>query len=136
MLLSKNFVLVVDINSILDIIFNYMVEYNIEQKLNHIFHALADGTRRSLLEKIKTAPTRVTTLASEYPVSLNAISKHIKVLEKAGLIRRNIEGRVHLCEANPKELDAADKWIKKYTDFWNDKLNNLEDYVLKKKETK
>ena len=113
-----------------------MVEYNKEQKLNHIFHALSDETRRSLLEKIKEKPVRVTTLANDYPVSLNAISKHIKVLEKAGLIKRNIEGRVHLCQANPKELLTAEKWIQKYTKFWNEKLNNLETYVLKKKEKK
>jgi DNA-binding transcriptional ArsR family regulator len=113
-----------------------MVEYSKEEKLNHIFHALADGTRRSLLKKIKSKPVRVTALAQEYPVSLNAISKHIKVLEKAGLIKRNIEGRVHLCEANPEELKTAEKWIETYTDFWNDKLNNLETYVLKKKEKK
>jgi predicted transcriptional regulator len=74
-----------------------MVEYNKEEKLNHIFHALADETRSSLLEKIKSEPIRITTLASEYPVPLNAISKHIKVLEKAGLIKRNIEEKVHLC---------------------------------------
>jgi DNA-binding transcriptional ArsR family regulator len=110
-----------------------MVEYSSEQKLNHIFHALADETRRSLLEKIKNSPVRVTELASDYPVSLNSISKHIKVLEKAGLIKRNIEGRVHLCEANPKELEKADKWIKKYTNFWNEKLNNLEKYITKNK---
>ena len=113
-----------------------MVEYNSEEKLNHIFHALADGTRRSLLEKIKRNPVGVTTLAKEYPVSLNAISKHIKVLEKAGLIKRNIEGRVHLCEANPSELQTAEKWIQKYTNFWMNKLDNLEKYVSKKKEKK
>ena len=100
-----------------------MVEYNYEQKLNNIFHALGDETRRSLLEKIKSKPIRVTSLAEEYPISLNAISKHIKVLEKAGLIKRNIIGRTHLCEANPEELEKVQVWIKKYTDFWNDKLN-------------
>jgi DNA-binding transcriptional ArsR family regulator len=113
-----------------------MVEYTIENKLNSIFHALADETRRSLLEKIKIGPVRVTNLAKDYPVSLNAISKHIKVLEKAGLIKRNIEGRVHLCEANPDELEYADKWIKKYTSFWNEKLNNLEKFISNKKEKK
>ena len=113
-----------------------MVEYNFEENLNHIFHALADTTRRSLLEKIKTGPVRVTALASHYPVSLNAISKHIKVLEKAGLIKRNIEGRVHLCEANPEALETAEEWIKKYTHFWNERLNNLEKYVMKKSKEK
>jgi DNA-binding transcriptional ArsR family regulator len=113
-----------------------MVEYENEQKLNGIFHALADGTRRSLLEKIKAGPVRVTTLAEDYPVSLNAISKHLKVLEKAGLIKRNIEGRVHLCKANPEELRTAEDWINEYTNFWNNKLDNLEAYVSKKKEIK
>jgi DNA-binding transcriptional ArsR family regulator len=113
-----------------------MVEYSSEQKLNLIFHALADETRRSLLEKIKHSPVRVTTLAEGYPISLNAVSKHLKVLEKANLISRNIEGRVHLCEANPEELESASSWIKKYTSFWNKKLDQLETYVLKNKEKK
>lgn len=113
-----------------------MGEYSKEEKLNLIFHALADETRRSLLEKIKQRPLGVTTLAEDYPVSLNSISKHIKVLEKAGLVKRNIEGRVHLCGANPKELESAQKWIKKYTNFWNEKLNNLETLISKKKEKK
>jgi DNA-binding transcriptional ArsR family regulator len=114
-------------------IFNHMVEYDFEQKLDYVFHALADRTRRSLLEKIKRKPVRVTELAGEFPISLNAISKHLKVLEKAGLIKRNIEGRVHLCQANPEQLQSAGKWIKKYTNFWNEKLDNLEKYVSKKR---
>ncbi len=111
-----------------------MVEQCFDKKLDLIFHALADATRRSLLEKIKQAPKRVTELAAEYPVSLNAISKHLKVLEKASLIERTIEGRTHLCIANPKELKTAEKWIEHYTSFWNERLDNLEDYINKKKE--
>jgi DNA-binding transcriptional ArsR family regulator len=69
------------------------------------------------LEEIKGRPVRVIALALYYPISLNAISKHIKALERAGLIKRNIGGRVHICEANPRQLMPANDWIKKYTNF-------------------
>ena len=113
-----------------------MVEYTNEDKLDLVFHALADATRRSLLEKVKESPKRVTDLASEYSISLNAVSKHLKVLEKAELIQRKVSGRVHFCEANPAELERVQKWIEHYTSFWNQRLDQLENFVSNKKDTK
>lgn len=113
-----------------------MVEYTNEDKLDLVFHALADATRRSLLEKVKKSPMRVTDLAAEYSMSLNAVSKHLKVLEKAELIQREVSGRVHFCQANPAELEKAQKWIDHYTSFWNQRLDQLESFVSNKKDTK
>ena len=113
-----------------------MVEYNSKQnnqdELSLIFHALADRTRRSLLKEVQEKPMRVTDLAKNYDVSLNAISKHLKVLEKANLISRKKEGRVHFCESNPRELVKAEEWIDTYQMFWMDRLDRLEKFVSKK----
>ena len=110
-----------------------MVEYSKEDQLDLIFHALSDRTRRNLLNRITSRPQRITDLAANYEVSLNSISKHIKVLEKAILVIRNVEGRVHYCQMNPKELKKAQTWIKKYEKFWNDRLDSLEEFVINKK---
>ena len=113
-----------------------MVEYSKisekEKHLNLVFHALSDHTRRSLLDKVKHKPRRVTDLAGEYDCSLNAISKHLKVLEKANLITRIVEGRVHHCVPNPKELVRAQKWINTYTKLWTERLDQLEQVLMKK----
>lgn len=111
-----------------------MVECTNEDKLDLVFHALSDATRRSLLEKVKASPRGVTDLAKEYSMSLNAVSKHLKVLEKAELIQRKVSGRVHFCEANPAQLDRVQKWISHYTSFWNDRLDSLDEFISKKKE--
>lgn len=113
-----------------------MVEYSNEQQLNLIFQALADPTRRRLLLKVQNSPQRVTDLATEFEVSLNAVSKHIKVLEKAKLIVRRVDGRTHYCEPNPKQLVSAEKWIKTYTSFWTDTLDRLENVIDKKTKEK
>ena len=110
-----------------------MVEYSKQDKqLDLVFHALADSTRRSLLKKLKGPEVCVTDLAAHYDVSLNAISKHLKVLEKANLIDRNIVGRVHLCKMNPKKLKDIEKWMLPYKKFWEKGLDNLEQYLKTK----
>jgi DNA-binding transcriptional ArsR family regulator len=118
-----------------------MVEYSKndiiqEDALDSIFHALSDRTRRSLLSKITTEPKRISDLASDYDVSLNAISKHIKVLEKANLIERNIEGRTHYCRMNPSELITAQEWINQYEEFWTSRLDSLESFLINKDKEK
>ncbi len=109
-----------------------MVEYK-NESLDLIFHALADATRRDLMRKLRGGEFCVTDLASEYEVSLNAISKHIKVLEKAELIERTVQGRTHYCRINSKRLKEVEKWMEPYRKFWESSLDQLEDYVLKKK---
>ncbi len=106
------------------------------QFLDRVFHSLADGTRRSILLQLKSGSMRVTDLAQKYDCSLNAISKHIKVLEKADLIKREVQGRTHLCSVNPEQLANAQEWIETYREFWNEKLDLLEKFVNKSQKEK
>jgi DNA-binding transcriptional ArsR family regulator len=94
--------------------------------LDTIFHALSDGTRRSMLADLAKRQRTVSELAEPFSMSLAAASKHIKVLESAGLLRREIQGRVHLCRLEPKALATAHQWLSFYEGFWTDRLNVLD----------
>ncbi|MFV1998100.1 MAG: ArsR/SmtB family transcription factor [Acidiferrobacterales bacterium] len=109
-----------------------MVEYNHtqNQKLDQIFHALADTTRRRILDQLKKHPRRVTDLARHHDMSLNAVSKHLKVLEKADLIKRRVQGRTHLCSFNGPRLKEVEKWMGHYREFWEKRLDALDDFVV------
>lgn len=98
-------------------------------KLDNVFHALANRTRRMLLEQLRTGPTIVTKLAEFYDMSLNAISKHLIVLEKAGLIRREKQGRTHICWLCADPLADAGTWLLTYRDFWHNQLDQLAAFV-------
>lgn len=100
-----------------------------EDRLDHIFQALSDRTRRALLARLAAGPARVTDLAAPHAVSLNAISKHLKVLEAAGLVARSIDGRVHTCALNAQPLQKADAWLGFYRAFWSGTLGALAEYV-------
>ena len=110
-----------------------MVEYRKEAQLDLVFHALADSTRRDLLARLKDQDQCVTDLASKYDVSLNAVSKHLKVLEKAKLIERTVRGRSHFCRTRPDELKKVERWIAPYKKFWEQSLDNLDKYLNTKK---
>ena len=112
-------------------IFNYMVEYSDEETLSLILKAVSDGTRRSLLTQLcQQGPTRVTDLANYYDVSLNAISKHIKVLEAAGLVRRHARGRTHWIEADLAQTGVMQDWLASLQSIWALRLEKL-DTILK-----
>ncbi|MCC5883891.1 MAG: winged helix-turn-helix transcriptional regulator [Halomonas sp.] len=102
-----------------------MVEYN-ETNLDRIFQALADPTRRLLLERLAAGERKVGELAEPFPISLAAVSKHVRVLEQAGLVERRIEGRAHYCRLQPEPLAVAEQWLSFYEGFWNQRLNALE----------
>ncbi|WP_368563929.1 ArsR/SmtB family transcription factor [Pseudoxanthomonas sp. UTMC 1351] len=102
-----------------------MVEYSSEQ-LDAVFHALADGTRRRMLRSLGGHPRSVGELAAPFQISLAAASKHIKVLERAGLVTRSIHGRTHLCRLQPEALAASQQWLRFYEQFWNQNLDALE----------
>jgi len=89
-----------------------------EQQLDTIFHALADATRRKILNLIAEIPLRVTDIAAQFETSLNAISKHLKVLEKAGLMTRKKDGRVYHCKTNTERLKEVENWILPYKEYW------------------
>ena len=109
-----------------------MGEYQ-SARLDGVFNALCDPTRRAILARLTDADARVTDVASEFPISLNSISKHIRMLERAGLLRRSIVGRDHVLALNAAPLAEAQAWIEKYRRFWEGRLAALEHYVTNKK---
>lgn len=100
--------------------------------LSLIFGALADPTRRRLLEMLKAGERRVTDLAKPFQVSLAAVSKHLRVLERAGLITRTKDGRVHRMRANPEAVDEARTWIDDYVKAWDEHFDALDRYLAEK----
>lgn len=88
--------------------------------------ALADPTRRAILDQLRRGPARVTDVARPFRISLNSVSKHIRILERAELITRKVTGREHMLSFNPAPLDEAEDWIRAHRVFWNQKLDELE----------
>jgi DNA-binding transcriptional ArsR family regulator len=101
--------------------------------LDRVFAAVADPTRRAILAALAQRPATVTEIAKPFPVSLNAISKHILVLERAGLIRREVVGREHHCRLDPAPLHQASAWLDHYRKFWNVRLDALERHIMTRK---
>ena len=102
-----------------------MVELQTPQ-MNSIFHALGDATRRQMMRDLADGERTVSELAEPFSMSLAAASKHIKVLEHAGLIRREVRGRTHLCRLDPGPLASAHEWLGFYERFWTSRLDVLE----------
>ena len=106
----------------------------VEQKtarLDSVFHALGDATRRRMLRELAKDERTVGELAKPFAISLAAASKHIKALENAGLIRREVRGRIHLCRLNPGPLANAHEWLSFYEQFWTNRLDALEQLLRK-----
>jgi DNA-binding transcriptional ArsR family regulator len=99
---------------------------NLDQTLT----TLADPTRRAILKRLSNGETRVTELARPFAISLNAVSKHIRMLERARLVRRRVDGREHFLTFNPKPLDETLQWMEKQRALWAARLDALEE-VLK-----
>src|SRR5271167_2993714 len=95
-------------------------------ELTPVFHALGDATRRRMLRELAAGERTVGQLAQPFAISLAAASKHIKVLESAKLIRREVRGRTHLCSLDPGPLASAHEWLAFYERFWTDRLDILE----------
>jgi DNA-binding transcriptional ArsR family regulator len=102
-----------------------MVELHTQQ-LDTVFHALGDATRRRMLGELAGGERTVSQLAQPFSISLAAASKHIKALETAGLIRREVRGRTHICRLDPGPLASAHQWLGVYERFWNGRLDILE----------
>jgi len=102
--------------------------------LSSVFHALGDGTRRRMLAELSQGERTVGQLAEPFAMSLAAASKHIKVLESAGLIRREIRWRTHVCRLDPGPLARAHEWIGFYERFWTDRLDDLERLLREERE--
>ncbi|HEV3244111.1 MAG TPA: metalloregulator ArsR/SmtB family transcription factor [Chthoniobacterales bacterium] len=105
-----------------------MVKYS-PKMLNRTFAALADPTRRRILAQLARGDRCVTDLARPHAMSLPAVSKHLRVLEKAGLLRRRRYGRVHQLKLEAKPMQQAIRWIEEYRKFWEGSLDRLADYL-------
>jgi DNA-binding transcriptional ArsR family regulator len=112
-----------------------MVELQARQ-LDYVFHALGDATRRRMLRELSDGERTVGQLAQPFAISLAAASKHIKALETAGLIRREVRGRIHLCRLEPGPLASAHEWLSFYERFWTGRLDVLERLLREEGERK
>lgn len=102
-----------------------MVEHT-SQALDGVFRALADPTRRAMLASLAEGERSVTELAAPFDMSLAGASKHVKVLERAGLVERRVDGRTHRCRLKAEALARADRWLRYYERFWSTRLDALE----------
>jgi DNA-binding transcriptional ArsR family regulator len=97
--------------------------------LDHAFAALSDPTRREIVQRLARGAARVTDLAEPFDMSLNAVSKHVKMLERAGLVRRTREGREHYIALDPEPIRRIAGWASRYERFWSDRLDKLEAFL-------
>lgn len=105
-----------------------MVNYS-DDKLDLIFHALADRTRRGILRQVSLGPCTVTELATPYAMSLPAISKHLKILERAGLVNKSKEGRIYRCTLDAAPLETIAEYLAYYKRFWGAQIDGLEAFL-------
>jgi DNA-binding transcriptional ArsR family regulator len=115
-------------NDVFYFIFNRMVKYY-THSLDSIFMALADATRRSILLRLMQGEASVSALAEPFNISLPAVSKHLKILDNAGLILRRKEGRIQKCELRGEAFREAAEWVENYRIFWEGQLEALEKYL-------
>ncbi len=103
---------------------------NNNEQLNTIFSALSDPTRRAMLTRLAGNEMSVAELSQPFPITKSAVTKHIKALEKAGLLQRSIQGRVHHCRINVVPLKQASEWMQFYEQFWDEKLDALDAFLM------
>ena len=106
-----------------------MVEYSLN--LNSIFSSLADPTRRDILRRVAKKPLSISQIAKHYKLTFAAVSKHLKVLQKAGLVVKTKKGKEQMVELYPKALASADEHLRQYEDIWKGRLNKLEGLLNK-----
>jgi DNA-binding transcriptional ArsR family regulator len=94
--------------------------------LDNTLMALADSTRRAILERLSQGPAKVTEVAAPFPISLNSVSKHIRILERAGLVSRVVSGREHLLTLETQPLDDITAWMEHHREFWSNRLDALD----------
>lgn len=112
-----------------------MVEYDSLQ-LNSVFHALGDTTRRGMLANLSLGEKSIGELAEPFEMSFAGASKHVKVLEEAGLISRRKMGRTHFCSIRPEPLAEANRWLKQWEHFWTVRLDRLQSLIESDKASK
>jgi DNA-binding transcriptional ArsR family regulator len=113
---------------------NQMVEQS--ASLDAVFHALSDPTRRAMLARLSERESTIGELATPFTMSFAGASKHVRVLEDAGLVTRMIRGRTHLCRLRAERLAEAEAWLKRYERFWNQSLDTLESLLREEDKSK
>lgn len=113
------------------IILNHMVQYKV--RLDRAFGAVSDPTRRGILERLGRGDASITDLAAAFDMTLTGIKKHVKILEKAGLVATNKVGRVRMCTVGARRLDTEVAWIAKYHDMLEARLNRLGEFLERHK---
>ena len=101
-------------------------------EIGNVLAAVTDPTRRAIIDRLARGPARVTDVAAPFAMSLNAVSKHIKVLERAGLVRRARRGREHTLQLNAAPLRDVARWAHRYERFWTERLDRLETFFASK----
>ena len=104
--------------------------------LDHVLAALSDPTRRAILEQLRRGPARVTAVAEPFEMSLAAVSKHVRILERAGLVQRARRGREHTLTLDARPLRQVARWTSRYERFWNERLDRLEGLFSEKGRTR
>lgn len=108
-----------------------MVEFDADT-LDSTYHAISDPTRRDFLTRLAAGPARITDLADSRAISFAAVSKHVRVIERAGLVRRSISGREHWLALDPSSLKVASLWLDGYRRFWEVRLDRLDQELRKR----
>src|SRR5476649_2960773 len=104
--------------------------------LDHVLVAIADPTRRAILDRLMRGPARITDVAEPFEMSLAAVSKHVQMLERAGLVRRERRGREHNLTLNARPLKRVAQWTSRYEQFWTERLDRLEAFFAQKDSAK
>ncbi len=115
-------------------ILNHMVQYHATSNIDRVTAAIADPTRRAILERLTRGSAHISDVAEPFSMSLTGFCKHVRVLERAGLVRRTRRGRNKILELSPEPLRDVAHWILKYEQFWNARLDRLEQFFAKQKQ--
>lgn len=111
-----------------------MVQYRAHASIDHVAAAIADPTRRAILERLARGPARIAEVAEPFPMTLTGFCKHVRVLERAGLVRRTRRGRDNTLALSPEPLRDVARWILHYEQFWNSRLDRLHNFFANDKE--
>lgn len=113
------------------LIVNQMVQYRTVRNFDAVTSAISDRTRRAIVERLARGPARISDVAEPFSMSLTGFCKHVRVLERAGLVRRTRRGRNKILELSPEPMRDVAQWLLKYEQFWNARLDRLEQFFAK-----
>ena len=113
-----------------------MVRYKAHRNIDRVMAAISDPTRRAILERLARGPARISDVAAPFSMSLTGFCKHVRVLERAKLVRRTRRGRENTLALSPRPLRDAARWILNYEQFWNERFDRLAEFVARQEKTR